>query len=86
MAVSESLSVGLPVVGFDVPGIRDLVTSNHNGMLAPLGDTDALAVCILRMLGDEDLRRRLGAAGPEILERYGTDATDRIWFQKVLVS
>jgi glycosyltransferase involved in cell wall biosynthesis len=62
-AVQEALAMGLPVVGADVRGTRDLV-SDDCGRLAPLGDVAALADACLDILAlPLEKRRALGAAG-----------------------
>ena len=68
-AVLEAMAAGLPVVGSDIPGIRELVTSEVNGMLFPVGDCNALVACLLPFR-DRTLRLRLGEASRRsIVER-----------------
>lgn len=69
-AVLEAMAAGLPVVGTDIPGIRELVTPDANGMLFPLGDSEALVACLLP-LQDEILRRRLGEASRRSIAERG---------------
>ena len=59
----EAQSQGLPCVATRVSAIPELIEDGVNGLLVPPGDPDALAEGIARLLGDPDLRRRLGAAG-----------------------
>lgn len=48
LVITESFSVGTPVVAFDVKyGPRELVKTNVNGALVPDGDTDKLARAII---------------------------------------
>jgi glycosyltransferase involved in cell wall biosynthesis len=65
----ECMAGGLAVAGTDVPGIREAVGPAGEPFLAPPGDADGLAAAILRLLGDAELRRRLGLANAE---RVGT--------------
>ncbi len=58
----EAAACGLPLVTTDVPGCREVVTDGVDGLLVPVKDANALAAAILRLQGDADLRRRLGAA------------------------
>ena len=44
--VLEAMSCGVPVVGFDVGGIPELVRPGVTGLLAPAGDADALGNAI----------------------------------------
>lgn len=57
----EAMSCGLPVIGTDVPGLRDLVADGETGVL--IGSDAALAEAMLELHGDEELRARLGATG-----------------------
>ncbi len=43
LAGLEAMSMGLPIVGCDAPGVRDVVTHDLNGWLAPVADPDAFA-------------------------------------------
>lgn len=60
--VIESLSCGLPVLGFATGGVPDLVRDGETGLLAPCGDARALAACIIRFGTDAALRVKMQAA------------------------
>ncbi len=62
MVVIEAMALGKPVVAAAEGGPAEIVTSGVDGLLAPHGDRPALAAAILRLLADERLRARLGAA------------------------
>jgi glycosyltransferase involved in cell wall biosynthesis len=55
----EALRAGIPVVGYAVGGLPDIVRHGEHGLLAPLLDVSALASCIADLLGDPAWRRRL---------------------------
>jgi glycosyltransferase involved in cell wall biosynthesis len=59
-AVLEAMSVGLPVVGTDVPGMPDTLGERGCEWLVELGDARALADRISKLLIDDELRRRVG--------------------------
>ena len=63
VACLEAMAHARPVVAGDVGGLRDLVVDGETGYLVPPADVDALRAALERLLGDRDLRRRLGAAG-----------------------
>ncbi len=46
-SVMESICLGVPVLGADARGIRDLVTTPNRGMLFPVGDRAALAAAMI---------------------------------------
>ena len=68
-AALESMASGTPVVAFDVGGIPDAVRHEETGLLAPVGDAEALAAAIRRLLEDGELRARLGQTARETAER-----------------
>jgi glycosyltransferase involved in cell wall biosynthesis len=43
--IMEAMAVGVPVVAYDIPGVDQLVKHGETGLLAPLGDVNALAKC-----------------------------------------
>jgi glycosyltransferase involved in cell wall biosynthesis len=80
LVLLEALSMGMAVVSFDCPtGPRDIVEHERNGLLVPAGDVDALADAVGRVMVDEDLRRRIGAAGIETARAYGMDQIGPQW-------
>ena len=77
---AEAMAYGRPVVAGAVGGLLDLVVDGETGLLVPPRDVGALRAALERLLGDRDLRHRLGAAARErIRERFAwpavTDAT-----------
>lgn len=71
ISVIEAMASGLPIVGTDVEGIRDVVMSDHNGFLVDLNDVQGLKNALGRLLKDEELRRRFGDASRlAAMERY----------------
>ena len=58
----ECMAAGLPVAGTDIPGIRDVIGPGGDAFLAPPGDAEALARCIITLAHDPELRATLGAA------------------------
>jgi len=59
----QALLCGVPVVGYDAGGIHDICLNGRTGLLVPVGDREQLAQALRTLLGDADLRRRLGAQG-----------------------
>ena len=58
----DAMAHGLPIVGFDVPGVRDLVDSGVTGLLTAPGDLSELAAHVARLGRSEELRRSFGVA------------------------
>jgi glycosyltransferase involved in cell wall biosynthesis len=61
---------GRPVVAAAVGGLLDLVVDEETGLLVQPGDVGALRAALQRLLDDEELRRRLGAAGRERVREH----------------
>jgi D-inositol-3-phosphate glycosyltransferase len=74
LAAAEALACGKPVVASSVGGLREIVVEGVNGLVIPPGDPPALAAALDR-LRDEELRARLGAAGPRSVARHDIRAT-----------
>jgi len=68
-AVLEAMSMGLPVVGSDIPGIRDAVGPDGADLLAPLENEEALTRHLERMLLEGNERNRKGHNMMERIER-----------------
>lgn len=62
-ALLEACASGRPIVTTDVPGCRDVVRDEVNGLLARVRDAADLADKLARLATDPELRRRMGAAG-----------------------
>ena len=60
---AEAMLNGIPVAGSDLPPIRALLGDDEAGLLFPVGDTERAAAAIARLVADDGLRARLGAAG-----------------------
>lgn len=57
----EYVVAGLPVVASALPEISRVVRDHDLGILAPAGDTEALAAALQKLVGDPDLRARYAA-------------------------
>jgi glycosyltransferase involved in cell wall biosynthesis len=62
-ALLEACASGRPIVTTDVPGCRDVVRDEVNGLLARVRDAADLADKLARLVTDPEARRRMGAAG-----------------------
>lgn len=59
----EAMASGKPLAAFATDGLTDSVVSGETGLLAPLGDVEALGVAMARLIDNAPLRQSLGRAG-----------------------
>jgi len=67
-AVLEAMAMRRPVASTDAGGLAEVVRDGENALVARAGDSAALAGCILRLLSDRALARRLAEAGRRTVE------------------
>lgn len=72
LPAAEAMATGTPLVATTGGAIPEVAGTDGETCLAvPPGDCDALAATLRRLLGDEELRTRLGAAGrARVLARF----------------
>ncbi len=63
MVVIEAMAAGVPVVGRDVPGVRDLVVDGETGVVAGTLSVKDLAGAIRRVVEDRVLREKVIEGG-----------------------
>jgi glycosyltransferase involved in cell wall biosynthesis len=77
-AVLEYMAAGLPTVASAVGGNREVIEPDVTGLLISPDDPIALADALIRLLGDSELARRLGAAGQNVVrERFSFESLTR---------
>ena len=62
MTAREAMAYGRAVVASDTGGLPDAIRTEETGLLVPPRDPQALRAALLRLLSDDELRARLGAA------------------------
>lgn len=76
-SIIEAMALGIAVVASDLPSIREVVGDDAAVLVSPTSSCK-LAAAIARVLDDDDLRSRLGAAGSvRFEERYTLEACHR---------
>jgi glycosyltransferase involved in cell wall biosynthesis len=74
LTVLEAQASGVPVVATRSGGVTDYLTDGDNALLVPIGDADALARALERVLGDRDLAAQLGRHARALAEgSHGVD-------------
>jgi glycosyltransferase involved in cell wall biosynthesis len=65
----EAAACGRAIVTTDVPGCREVVRHNDNGLLVPPRDSDALASALANLIRNPHLRSTMGARGRHVVVR-----------------
>lgn len=82
MVAIEAMAAGTPVIVSDIDGLREIVVDGESGLCVPFDDRpisarpdgEALACAQIRLLGDEQLRKRLGNAGQQRVQSHFSTA------------
>lgn len=69
-ATLEAMASGLPVLGCDVGGMREIIVHNRTGWLVRPGDGDGLVQTMLAALLDRCVRHRVGTAARDAAVKY----------------
>lgn len=84
MVLLEAMAVGLPLVAYDVPrGPADLIEDGVTGRLLADDDRAGFSEALHQLMGDADLRRRMGRAGAEAAARYAPERIRQRWLDLV---
>ncbi|MDR3090496.1 MAG: glycosyltransferase [Desulfobulbaceae bacterium] len=69
--VLEAMALEVPIISTRVGGVPELIEEGQCGLLASIGDAEALAAAVLSLLDDEQRRRQLGqAARARVEEKF----------------
>ncbi|APA68543.1 glycosyltransferase [Janthinobacterium sp. 1_2014MBL_MicDiv] len=78
IATIEAMACGVPAVGTDVPGTRDILHDSGGGLLLPPGDEEAACGAVAGLLRDAPRRERMGRlARAETVQRYSMPRLQR---------
>jgi len=74
----EAMAASLPVLCTMLPSIPELIREGETGFIIPPQDPVAIAGMIVRLRGDEPLRRRVAEAGRRLVEEKFNAAPNAI--------
>jgi glycosyltransferase involved in cell wall biosynthesis len=72
-SVLESMAAALPIVATNLPCMKEIVNEGENGFLVEIGDAEACAERLGRLVRDESLRERMGRSAHERAKVFRTD-------------
>lgn len=82
MVMIEAMACGLPAVSFDFKcGPKDIIKDGENGVIVPDGDIDALAEAMMKLMGDDELRKRMGEEAKKVVETYSEKKVMSKWMK-----
>jgi len=84
ISILEAMRAGLPVIATDVGGVREAVVDGETGFLVDRGNLVMLRSRLQQLLGDPELRKKMGEAGRKRYLEYFTveqmlEATLRVY-------
>ena len=81
ISLLEAFASGLPVVSTDAGGIPDMLEHGVCGLLVEVGDADAMAREVCRVLEDRALAERLAQAGLAEAQKYTWPRVGALWLE-----
>lgn len=82
--VLEAMGHRLPIVAFDVGGVRDVVDEGRAGIVVPRRDVSAMADGVMRLLASPALRSQQVRVASDRLHRYSTEAVASMFVDAVV--
>lgn len=80
VAALEAMNAGVPIIATRVPGLREVIEHERNGVLVDPEDSAGLSAAILDLATDGARARRLAVAAREtVAERFSLEATTPMW-------
>ena len=73
----EAMASSLPIIATRVAAVPEVVSDGVTALLANPGDQSTLAQLLATLLGDSDLRKRLGDAGRAHASRFAAPVVAR---------
>jgi len=69
LALLSAMAAGLPIVAFNIDGVRELIDTDDQLLRVPVGSVDDLAAALDKLTADEELRLALARSVRELAER-----------------
>lgn len=73
IAAVEALAMGVPVVGFDVGGMSEVIGHGRSGWLVPFGDEEGFVSGVAALLHDPERMKALRLEARRAAERFGIE-------------
>lgn len=85
-SLMEAMALGLPVISTDCPcgGPKTLIQDGVNGLLVPVGDVNAMAEAMEKVLSNEQFAEKLAKNALEIRKTLSPDKVNEQWEAYIL--
>ncbi len=80
----EALAHGVPLIAFDVGGVREYLEPDRTGLLVKEGDLASLALAVDALLDDPPLAEKLGKNGYELVRGKFTGQAESVGWNSLL--
>jgi glycosyltransferase involved in cell wall biosynthesis len=85
VSVLEAMACALPIATTAAGGVVDIVKDGENGFVVPVGDEEALANAMIRLVEDGELRNKMGKRSREMAEKLSIEECARA-YQELYIS
>jgi glycosyltransferase involved in cell wall biosynthesis len=75
----EAMVCGCPVVATDCSGPREIIEQGIDGMLVPVGNVEALAAAMIRLISDAEECQRLASRAKQVSEQFRVATIVAAW-------
>lgn len=79
IALMEAQAAGLPSVGINSGGTKDLIVDGENGFLVEPGDQEGFVAAVRRLLADDLLRDRMRNATLREIQKHDLRHVAKVW-------
>jgi len=76
-AVLEAAAAGLPIIATKVGGVPEIIKNEDNGLLIEPAQPEAINRALLKLIYNENERRRLGANAQRTSEKFSLEAMNK---------
>ena len=77
LALLDAMAAQLPIVATNISGNRDIIQDGVSGFLIPPSDPQQFADRIIKLLGNSEMRTRIGVAAKQVVKMHGWDEVAR---------
>ncbi|MFX1343436.1 MAG: glycosyltransferase family 4 protein [Promethearchaeota archaeon] len=82
--ILEAMACGIPIVAFDVGGVRDILAPEQFPFIIPRGDIQSLVNKAITLLNDPSLRAEQARLGVCKVRHYSTERVARMFVERIV--